>query len=124
MIISYLFDGIQFEGVGWLIAAAVILGIFNTMLKPVLLVLTLPLTVMSLGFFALVINALMLKLTGWLLAGFQVEGFWTSLGGAVVLSLISVTANHLLGSKRIVIQTEKKDDDVVQMDQRSDGTWE
>ena len=123
--VSYLFDGIRYDSFGWLLAAAAILGVFNAMLKPALLVLTLPLTVMSLGFFALVINALMLKMTDWILGGFQVQGFWTSVGGALVLSIVSMTVNHLIGTSRISItRRPAKDDDVVQMDKRSDGTWE
>jgi putative membrane protein len=125
MIVGYLFDGIRFDGFGWVLAAAAILGVLNTMLRPVLLVLTLPLTVVSLGFFALVINAFMLKMTGWLLSGFQVQGFWTSLGAAVVLSLISLGVNHLIGRGQIsVTKRPKDDDDVIPLNRGSDGTWE
>lgn len=124
MIISYLFDGIRADGFGWILAAAAILGIFNAILRPVLLVLTLPLTVLSLGFFALVINALMLKMTGWILAGFEVQGFWTAVGGALILSLLSLAANQLIGSRQSNLETHSVDDDVIQLDRRSDGTWE
>ena len=126
MIVSYLFDGIRFDGFGWVVAAAAILGVLNAMLRPVLILLTLPLTVLSLGFFALVINALMLKMTGWLLSGFEVQGFWTALGAAVVLSLISLGVNHLIGGGRITVHRSRKkdDDDVIQLDRGSDGTWE
>lgn len=92
LLISWIFDGIHVDGVGWAFVAALFLGVFNALIRPVLLVLTLPITVLTLGFFALVINGLMLWLTGKLLAGFHVDGFWTALGGSLVMSLLSMAA--------------------------------
>ena len=88
LIISYLFDGIHVDGVGWAFITAIFLGIFNALIRPVLLILTLPINVLTLGLFTLVINGLMLWLTGSLLAGFSVNGFWPAVGGALILSLI------------------------------------
>ena len=99
LFISWLFDGIQVDGVGWAFIAAAILGIFNAIIRPVLIVLTLPITVLTMGLFILVINALTLWLTGALLAGFHVHGFWTAVGGALILSLISLAANGLVGDR-------------------------
>jgi putative membrane protein len=121
LIVSAMFEGIHVEGVGWAFVAAVFLGLFNAILRPVLFMLTLPLTVMTLGLFTMVINALMLKLTGWLLAGFSVQGFWTAVGGAVIMSLISLAANTLLGSKKPYDQNAGN---VIQMRRHKNGTWE
>ena len=116
LFISYLFDGIQVNGVGWAFITALFLGIFNALIRPVLLVLTLPINVLTLGLFTLVINGLMLWLTGKLLAGFSVHGFWSAIGGALILSLISMAASGLIGGKGRV--------EVIDMRRRHGGDWE
>ena len=116
LFISYLFDGIQVDGVGWAFITALFLGIFNALIRPVLLVLTLPINVLTLGLFTLVINGLMLWLTGKLLAGFSVHGFWSAIGGALVLSLISMAASGLIGGKGRV--------QVIEMRRGHGGDWE
>ncbi len=99
LLVSALFDGIHVAGVGWAFIAAVFLGIFNALIRPLVFVLTLPINVLTLGLFTLVINGLMLWLTGQLLAGFSVEGFWTSVGGGLVMGLISMAASSLIGGR-------------------------
>lgn len=83
-----------------LIAVGVIFGIISSFLKPVLTVLSIPLIILSLGFFLLVLNALMLMLTskiaGGLGLGFHVDGFWTAVFGAIVISLASMLLEALL----------------------------
>ena len=116
LFVSWLFDGIQVNGVGWAFVAALFLGIFNALVRPVLILLTLPITVVTMGLFILVINALMLWLTGTLLAGFQVHGFWTAVGGALVLSVISLAANSLVG--------ERGNIEVIDMRRDAQGRWE
>ncbi|BEQ15726.1 phage holin family protein [Desulfoferula mesophila] len=116
LFVSWLFDGIQVNGVGWAFVAALFLGIFNALVRPVLILLTLPITVVTMGLFILVINALMLWLTGTLLAGFQVHGFWTAVGGALVLSVISLAANSLVG--------ERGNIEVIDMRRDAHGRWE
>lgn len=99
ILVSQIFDGIRVDGLGWAFIAAVFLGIFNALIRPLIIVLTLPLNILTLGFFTLVINGLMLWLTGKLLAGFSVHGFWAAVGGALVLSLISWGASTLIGER-------------------------
>ena len=99
LLISYLFDGIQVAGVGWAFIAALFLGVFNALIRPVIFLLTLPINIFTLGLFTLVINGLMLWLTGKLLAGFAVHGFWSAVGGALVLSLLSMAATSLVGGR-------------------------
>lgn len=99
LLVSYLFDGIQVASVGWAFIAALFLGVINALIRPVVLVLTLPINILSLGLFTIVVNALMLWLTGSLLAGFRVEGFWSAVGGALVLSLISFAVNSLVNDQ-------------------------
>ena len=74
---SYIFRGIKFESTGALVIAALLLGFANAIVKPMLIVLTLPLTLLTFGLFLLVINALVLLLVAWLVRGFSVSGFWT-----------------------------------------------
>jgi putative membrane protein len=116
LFISYLFDGIEVKGVGWAFITALFLGVFNALIRPVLLVLTLPINVLTLGLFTLVINGLMLWLTGSLLAGFSVHGFWPAIGGALILSLISMAASSLIGGKGRV--------EVIEMRRSRGGDWE
>jgi len=91
-----LFESIWIEGFFSAMFAVIILGLSNTFIRPVLLVLTLPLTVLTLGLFTLVINALLFKLTSVLVPGFHVGGFWSSLGGALVYSILTVGINVFL----------------------------
>jgi putative membrane protein len=75
--------------------AAAVLGLLNAIVKPVLFVLTLPITVLTLGLFLLVLNAIMLELTAWLVPGFDINGFWWAIVGALVLTLVSLVTNRI-----------------------------
>lgn len=88
-----LVSGISFSSTGALLIAALVLGILNAVVRPILIVLTLPVTVVTLGLFLFVINAAMLKLASAIVDGFLVEGFWSAVFGALVLSLVSLVLN-------------------------------
>lgn len=75
------------------IAAVLVLTFLNLLVRPILFVLTLPLIVLSLGLFLIVLNALLLELTAYLVGGFSVAGFWPAVGGAVVISLVTMILN-------------------------------
>jgi putative membrane protein len=77
-IASYLFRGLKFDTTGALVVSALLLGLANAVVKPLLIVLTLPLTLLTFGLFLLVINALMILLVSALVRGFKVSGFWTA----------------------------------------------
>jgi putative membrane protein len=87
---SAVLRGIRVDGILPLFFAAMVLGILNAILRPALLLLTLPINLLTLGLFTLLINGFMLKLTGSVVAGFHVQGFWTSVIGALLLSLFSL----------------------------------
>lgn len=95
---TYLLPGLHFDSPGYLLAAALLLGIVNAIVRPIAVVLTLPLTLLSLGLFLLVVNAAMLGLVALLLAGFQISGFWTAVGGALIVSLTGWVASGLIGN--------------------------
>jgi len=94
-----LIDGIVIHSTGTLILAAIVLGILNAIVRPVLFFLTLPLTIVTLGIFILVLNASMFGLAAAFFAGFQVASFWSALGGALVVSVISWMASWFIDQK-------------------------
>jgi putative membrane protein len=97
---SEIVPGIEVLGWGSLLAAAVLLGIVNAVVRPVVFLLTLPLTVMSLGLFLLVVNAAMLGLVGLLLKGFVVDGLWAGILGSIVIGVVSWLGHLLIGDGR------------------------
>jgi putative membrane protein len=102
-----LFDGITFTTPQSLFVAGLMLGLVNTFLKPVLLILTLPLSIVTLGFFVLVINALMLLLTAWLVPGFVVAGFWAGFFVAIFVAIFSFILNSLIGYNKVRVERIK-----------------
>jgi putative membrane protein len=90
--------GVRLDTATTLILAGLLLGIVNAVVRPVILILTLPLTFLTLGFFLLVINAAMLGLVALLLSGFQISGFWTAVGASLIVSLTGWVAAGLIGN--------------------------
>lgn len=90
--------GMAFDGAGSLVAAAFLLGFVNAFVRPLLILLTLPLTIVTLGLFLLAVNGLMLMLVAWMLPGFALAGFWTAVLGAIVSALAAWFASSLIGS--------------------------
>lgn len=88
--LSQLLPGFWVSGWGPALVGAVILAVANTVVKPVLFVLTLPLTIVTLGLFLLVLNALMLALTDWLVPGIRIDGFGTTFLAALILSVVGM----------------------------------
>ena len=90
-------SGVHFDGnLVALLGVAVVFGVINWLIKPVLSLLTLPLTILSLGLFALVLNALLLLLTSALVPAYGVDGFWTALIAAILISIISTVLNWFI----------------------------
>ena len=87
-------------GLGTALLAAFILGAVNAVIRPILIIFTLPLNILTLGLFTFVINALMVSLTAFILPGFVVNGFWTALLFSLILTLISQIINELIKEKR------------------------
>ena len=87
---SHVFKGIKYSSAGALWVAALLLGLANAIVRPILVVLTLPLTVMTFGLFLLVINALMVMLVSAVVKGFEVKGFWTAFFASIFISILSL----------------------------------
>lgn len=93
MVGSYIVPGISVDGFMTALVAAVVLSVINIFIKPVLMALTMPITVLTLGLFALALNALLIMLVGMLVPGFDVASFWSALLFSLVLSIISWLAS-------------------------------
>jgi putative membrane protein len=93
-------SGISVERWQTLLVGALVLGLLNAFLRPVLLLLTLPVNVLTLGLFTLVLNGLIFYLAAWLVEGFHVTGFWSSFVAALVFSIVSFLLNLLIHSDR------------------------
>jgi putative membrane protein len=89
-IASQLFSGLKFDKASSLVVAALLLGFANAIIRPLLIILTLPLTLLTFGLFVLVINALMVLLVARLVKGFKVSGFWTAFFASIFISLLSI----------------------------------
>jgi len=93
---SYLLGGIHVSGFVTAFFAAVMLGILNALFRPFLILLTLPINILTLGFFTFVINALMLKTASAVITGFDVDGFWYAIFGSLIISAISWLLNSFI----------------------------
>ncbi|HUH88253.1 MAG TPA: phage holin family protein [Pusillimonas sp.] len=96
LIVAYILPGITVASFWSALIAALVLGLLNTLVKPILILLTLPVTIVTLGLFLLVINALVFWFAGSVLKGFQVNGFWWALLGALVYSIIASLLSRLI----------------------------
>ncbi len=95
-IVSRILPGIYVSDFGSALVAALIIGLVNALVKPILIFLTLPITIVTLGLFLLVLNVLMLLIAGSITPGFRVDGFWTALVGSILLSLVSTILHSLV----------------------------
>lgn len=103
---SHVFRGVKFEDASSLVISALLLGFANAVVKPLLIVLTLPLTLVTFGLFLLVINALMILLVAQLVKGFKVASFWTAFFASIFISLLSIVIGAFVlgGSPEMQIQ--------------------
>ena len=94
---SALLPGVEITGYGTLLLAALLYGLVNAVVRPIIIVLTLPITVVSLGLFLFVVNAAMFGLVATILAGFSVAGFFSAVFGAIIVSIVSALASWYIG---------------------------
>jgi len=98
--VTWLLPSIQVSGFGAALIAALVLGFINTLVRPVLALLTLPITVLTLGIFYLVLNGLLFWLASALLPGFHIEGFWSAVFGAVLYGVITWALSALIPNQK------------------------
>lgn len=129
IITSYLFSGIGIDSLATAFIAAAVLGALNVLLRPIALILTLPVNIISFGLFTFVINAFMLIITSKLIYGFYVKGFFAAIIGSLFISFVSWAINLFAGEK-ISVRTEKnniKDNagsEYVDLKEKGNGKWE
>jgi Predicted membrane protein len=101
LLLSYIMPSIHVASITTALIAALVLGLINALIRPILIVLTLPVTVLTLGLFILIINALLFWFVGSFIRGFDVGGFWSAFFGAIIYSLISWALSALVfGTQR------------------------
>lgn len=100
LLVAYLYPGVQVTSFGAALVAAVVLGLVNAVIRPILLVLTLPVTILTLGLFIFVINALLFWFVAELVGGFHVAGFGAALVGSILYSLITLVTSWIVFGKR------------------------
>jgi putative membrane protein len=111
-----LISGISYDNGVTLLIVAILLGFCNAVLRPVLLLFTLPFIILSLGFGVLIVNALLFYFVGKIVDGFTVASFWSALGGSIIVSVTSMVMNSVLGSPRrrsVTPPPPPKRDDVI-----------
>jgi len=134
---AYLLDGIRISGFFSAFSAAAMLGIFNAFFRPIALLLTLPINLLSLGLFTFVINALMLKMASGVIPGFDVYGFWTAIIGSVLISIISWLLNSFISDQGAVayfnvkherenrrLAEKRESNDTIDLEHRGNDKWE
>ena len=132
---SYLLDGIHVSGFLSAVFAAAMLGILNAFFRPIALLLTLPINVLSLGLFTFIINALMLKMASGVISGFEVMGFWSAVFGSLLISIISWLLNSFINDRGTVtsFNTEFRArhqpkrpsaNDTIDLENKGDDRWE
>lgn len=122
-----LFSGIHVDGFSSALAAAAIMGVLNVLVRPILIVITFPLTVLSLGLFLFVINAIIFKFAGALVAGLQVDSFGSAFLGALVVSLVSWVIDLSItkqdGKRLIVVRRGSTERPVIDLNPRDGSRW-
>jgi len=126
---AYFIEGIRVAGFPSALFAAAALGILNAVFRPILIILTLPINILSLGLFTFVINALMLKIAAAIIPGFDVDGFWPAILGSLLISIVGWLLNALIretpDSTRPPRRGSRQDDsDVIDLDKKDGGRWE
>lgn len=96
LVVDFILPGLVISGFPTAILAGIVIGIVNGLIRPVLFILSLPITILTLGLFALVVNGLSLWLASLITPGFSVSGFWAFIFGPILLSMVSTTLNRFL----------------------------
>ena len=99
IVTAYLVGGIQVSGFWSALFAAAVLGILNAFFRPIILILTLPINILTMGLFTFVINAVLLKMASGVISGFNVEGFWPAVFGSLLISVVSWLINGFISDR-------------------------
>jgi putative membrane protein len=122
LIVSYLLEGIKVASFPSALIAAALLGILNSVIRPLLILLTLPINLITFGIFIFVINAGLLMLVSRLIPGFYVEGFWTAVFGSILISITNGLLNWLIKDSRP--SGPSRPTDIIDLAEKEKGRWE
>jgi putative membrane protein len=122
---AYILEGIHISGFLSAVFAAACLGFLNAFFRPVLIILTLPINLLTMGLFTFVINGLLLMMASGIIPGFSVQSFWSAVGGALVISLVSWFLNSLISEHgTIEVIDLGARNDVIDLNHKGDDRWE
>ncbi len=125
VIVPHVISGVRVEGLVTALAAGAILGILNALIRPVLIILTLPLTVVTIGLFIFVINALLFEFAAALVPGMHVDSFWSALFASIIVSIVSWILNSAIaggaGEKTVIV---RRGSATIDMRRSGNGKWE
>lgn len=120
LLASYFVPGIKVNTLSTAVIAACVLGLINVFIRPIVMVLTLPLSILTLGLFYFIINAFLLELVAYFVPGFEVSGFFAALFGSLIISVVSWLSNSFISSHKIV---KADDPDYIDLKKGDDGKW-
>lgn len=120
LLAAHFVPGIHVDELSTAVIAACVLGLINVFIRPVVVLLTLPLSILTLGIFYFFINALMLKLAAYFVSGFEVKSFFAAFLGSLIISLVTWLANSFIASHKIV---KTDDPDYIDLKKGDDGKW-
>ncbi len=116
LVAAHLIEGIDVKGFWSAFFAAAVLGVLNAFFRPILIILTLPINILTLGLFTFVINAVLIMMVSGVIGGFEVHGFWSALLGSLVISIVSWFLSSFINEQGRVGYTDLR--------KRQDGKWE
>lgn len=122
LIVSYLLDGIKVDDFASALMAAALLGILNSLVRPLLILLTLPINLITFGIFIFIINAALLMLVSHFISGFHVAGFWTAVFGSILISVSNALLNWLIKDNRP--SEPPRPPSVIDLEEKEKGRWE
>ncbi|MCE5212821.1 MAG: phage holin family protein [Deltaproteobacteria bacterium] len=120
LLASYFVPGIKVNTLSTAVIAACVLGLINVFIRPIVVVLTLPLSILTLGLFYFIINAFLLELVAYFVPGFEVSGFFAALFGSLIISVVSWLSNSFISSHKIV---KADDPDYIDLKKGDDDKW-
>ena len=119
LLASQFVPGIKVDSISTVVIAAALLGLINVFIKPILIIFTLPLNILTLGLFTFIINALLLELVAYFVKGFEVQSFLAAFLGSLIISIVTWFANYFIN-----IKPEKpKRQDFIDLEKGDDGKW-
>ena len=124
LLVSYVLDGIKVDDFVTALFAAALLGILNSLVRPVLILLTLPINLITFGIFIFIINAALLMLVSKLITGFHVAGFGTAIFGSILISITNAMLNWLIKDRSLRKPQPPRPTDTIDLEEKEKGRWE